>query len=92
MKVASQDEVLDTESFSSLRKLRNVVIYLRKPFRKWKQQECNKENAAQENIRVEEPQEVEEWLIKQEQKNITRERYKTFQTRNHCQKCQVSTT
>eukprot|EP00112_Aurelia_sp_Birch-Aquarium-sp1_P003428 Seg1383.4 transcript_id=Seg1383.4/GoldUCD/mRNA.D3Y31 product="hypothetical protein" protein_id=Seg1383.4/GoldUCD/D3Y31 len=68
VEVAAQNEVLDIESFSSLKKLRNVTAYVRRPFRQWKQRKCGGENVAQETIGVEEIQEAEEWLIKQEQK------------------------
>lgn len=38
LKVAAQNKVLEIELFSSLKKLRNVVAYVRRPFSQWKQQ------------------------------------------------------
>eukprot|EP00794_Sanderia_malayensis_P002704 gene2704-3126_t len=65
---ATQNEVLNIESFSSLKKVRNVTAYVRRPFRRWNLQKCSGENGAQETVTMEERQEAEEWLIKQEQK------------------------
>eukprot|EP00794_Sanderia_malayensis_P002619 gene2619-3032_t len=65
---ATQNEVLNIESFSSLKKLRNVTAYVRRPFRRWNLRKCSGENGAQETVTMEERQEAEEWLIKQEQK------------------------
>ena len=68
VEVATQSEVLEIELFSSLKKLRNVVAYVRRPFRLWKQRRCGGEYVALETISVEKLQEAEQWLIKQEQK------------------------
>ena len=68
VEVAAQREVLEIESFSSFKKLRNVAVYVRRPFKRWKQRRCGGEYVAKETISVEELQEAEQWLIKQEQK------------------------
>ena len=65
-----QNEVLDIESFSSWMKLRNVIGYVRRPFKRWKQRVCGGANIVQETVSVEERQEAEEWLIRQEQQKF----------------------
>ena len=68
VEVATQNGVLEIKSFSSLKKLRNIIAYVRRPFKLWKQRICRGENKVQETVSVEERQEAEEWLFKQEQK------------------------
>eukprot|EP00112_Aurelia_sp_Birch-Aquarium-sp1_P016451 Seg373.7 transcript_id=Seg373.7/GoldUCD/mRNA.D3Y31 product="hypothetical protein" protein_id=Seg373.7/GoldUCD/D3Y31 len=68
VEVATLNEVLDIGSFSSLKKLRNVTAYVRRPFRQWKQRKWGEESVANQAVSVEELQEAEEWLIKHDQK------------------------
>ena len=87
VEVAAQNEFLEIESFSSCRKLRNVAVYVRRPYGRWKQRRCGGEYEAQETISVQELQKVEQWLIKEEQKKFyQRELCLIFQTRNRYQK------
>ena len=61
---------MEIESFSCLRRLRNVVAYVRKAFKRKRSPKFNREDAEQGLISLEEIEEAEMWLIKQEQKRF----------------------
>ena len=65
-----ENKVLEIESFSCLRRLRNIVAYVRKAFKRKRSPKFNREDAEQGLISLEEIQEAEMWLIKQEQKRF----------------------